>query len=152
MNKKQLLIQQLDQKISLYNELFKITKPQKGWVKTIRTALGISLEQIAKKMHITKQSVRAIEEREKEGTITLKSLQEVAHILDMKLIYALVPKDGSLDALIERKAKELAIKIVQRTSASMKLEDQENSKERIEKAIQEKTEELKREMPKILWD
>ena len=152
MNKKQLLIQQLDQKISLYHELLKITKPQKAWVKTIRTALGISLEQIAKKMHITKQSVRAIEEREKEGKITLKSLQEVAHILDMKLIYALVPKDGSLDALIERKAKELAIKIVQRTSASMKLEDQENSKERIEKAIQEKTEELKREMPKILWD
>lgn len=152
MNKKQLLIQQLDQKTSLYNELLKITRPPKGWVKTIRTALGISLEQIAKKMHITKQSVRAIEEREKEGTITLKSLQEVAHILDMKLIYALVPKEGSLDALIERKAKELAIKIVQRTSASMKLEDQENSKERIEKAIQEKTEELKREMPKILWD
>lgn len=41
--------------------------------------------------------------------------------------------DGSLDALIERKAKALATEIVLRTSNSMKLEDQENSMYRIEK-------------------
>jgi hypothetical protein len=34
----------------------------------------------------------------------------------------------------------------------MTLEDQQNSKERIEKAIKQKTEEIKYEMPKYLWD
>jgi len=34
----------------------------------------------------------------------------------------------------------------------MKLEDQENSENRIKKAIDERTAFLKNEMPKILWD
>jgi len=34
----------------------------------------------------------------------------------------------------------------------MQLEDQGNSKERIEKAIKERTEEIKNELPKVLWD
>ncbi len=152
MSKKQLIIQQLDRKIHAYTSFIQFPMPQIGWIKSIRTALGMSMDQLAQRLNVTRQGVQNIEIREKNESITIKSLHEVADSMDMKLVYALVPKDGSLDALIERKAKELAIKIVQRTSASMKLEDQENSKERIEKAIQEKTEELKREMPKILWD
>ena len=70
----------------------------------------------------------------------------------MQLVYGFVPKDGTLDDLIERKAKELAIRIVSRTSNTMKLEDQENSKQRIKKAIEERTAIIKNEMPKMLWD
>ena len=70
----------------------------------------------------------------------------------MQLVYGFVPNDGSLDALIEKKAMELAKKIVLRTSNTMKLEDQENSKQRIQKAIQERATIIKNEMPKILWD
>ena len=70
----------------------------------------------------------------------------------MKLVYALVPKDGSLEALIDRKARELATYIVERTSQTMKLEDQENSYERIQEAIEERTQVIKYEMPKQLWD
>ena len=47
---------------------------------------------------------------------------------------------------------ELARKIVQRTSTTMKLEDQVNSKERIEKAIKERAAEIINKTPKILWD
>lgn len=93
-----------------------------------------------------------IEQREEQRRITLQSLQDTAEALEMKLVYALVPKDGSLDTLIERRAQELATKIVSRTSNSMKLEDQENSEKRIRKAIQERTAILKQELPKILWD
>jgi hypothetical protein len=70
----------------------------------------------------------------------------------MQLVYALIPKDGSLQALIDRKANELATKIVMRTSQSMKLEDQENSEQRIKQAIQERTIAIKNELPKTLWD
>jgi predicted DNA-binding mobile mystery protein A len=101
---------------------------------------------------MTKQSVREIEQREKDGSITIKSLREAAKALDMQLVYGFVPVDGSLDALIDRKARELAMQIVLRTSNSMKLEDQENSKQRIEKAIEERAALIKHDMPKALWD
>ena len=75
-----------------------------------------------------------------------------AQQLGNKLVYGFVPLDGSLEELIERKAREMAEQIVGRTNATMKLEEQENSQQRIEKAIEERTIALKNEMPKSLWD
>lgn len=152
MNKTNLLIQQLDKKIASYATLKQVAIPPTGWIKAIRNALGMSMQQIGKKLSITKQSIQEIEQREKDGSITLKSLKVVARAMDMQLVYGFVPNDGSLDALIDRKAKDLAKRIVMRTSNTMKLEDQENSNQRIESAIQERANSIKNEMPKILWD
>ncbi|MEI7825466.1 MAG: mobile mystery protein A [Chlorobiaceae bacterium] len=132
--------------------LTEVAIPPTGWVKAIRTALGMSMLQLGKKLSITKQSIQDIEKREQEGAITIKALSELGKALDMRFVYGFVPNDGSLDSLIEKKAAQLATTIVLRTSNTMKLEDQENSRERIKKAIQEKTADLKNEMPKILWD
>ncbi|MBI5916599.1 MAG: mobile mystery protein A [Bacteroidetes bacterium] len=152
MGKKTLQIQQLNSKMLAFAALQQLAMPPTGWVKAIRTSLGISLEQLGKKLSITKQAVTAIEKREQDGSITLKSLKEVAKALDMQLVYGLVPNDGSLEALIDRKAKALATEIVLRTSNTMKLEDQENSRQRIEKAIEERMAAIKNEMPKMLWN
>ena len=152
MDTKRLQISQLEGKLKSYSNIKNIATPPTGWVKAVRLALGMSLQQLANKLSITKQSTQEIEKREKDGSITIKSLRQAAKALDMDLVYGFVPKDGSLDALIERKAKELALKIVIRTSNSMKLEDQENSDLRIKKAIAERTTILKNEMPKMLWD
>lgn len=152
MNKKRLQIEQLDRKLKGFREAIQIPQPDIGWLKTIRVSLGMSLQQVAEKLSITKQSVQEIETREKEGSITLNSLKETANALDMQLVYGLVPKDGTIDDLIERKAKELALRIVSRTSNTMKLEDQENSKQRLQKAIEERTAIIKSEIPKSLWD
>lgn len=152
MSKKSLQIQQLNGKMLAFASLQKITPPPTGWVKAIRTAIGMSMLQLGNRLSITKQSVQDIERREKDGSITIKALKETAKALDMQLIYGFVPNDGSLEALIDRKAKELATHIVQRTSNTMKLEDQENTKQRIEKAIEERAAIIKNEMPKTLWD
>lgn len=152
MNNKTLLIQQLDKKIASYASLQQVAIPPTGWIKAIRNALGMSMRQIGKKLSITKQSVLEIEKRETDGSITLKLLKEVAGAMDMQLVYGFVPNDGSLNALIDRKAKDLAKQIVMRTSNTMKLEDQENSAQRLENAIRERANAIKNEMPKILWD
>lgn len=152
MNKKKLQIEHLESKMESFTKVSVIAIPPTGWVKATRLALGMSLQQLARKLNITKQSVQELEQREKEGSITLKSLSEAAKSLDMKLVYGLVPMDGSLNNLIERKARDLATQIVLRTSNSMKLENQENSEERIRKAINERTNELIQKMPKTLWD
>jgi predicted DNA-binding mobile mystery protein A len=152
MGKKSLQIQQLSSKMLVVASIRKIAPPPTGWIKAVRAALGMSLQQLGNKLSITKQSITDIERREKDGLITIKTLRDAANGLDMELVYGFVPKDGSLEALIERKAQELATQIVLRTSNTMKLEDQGNSKKRIQKAIEERTESLKNEMPKILWD
>lgn len=152
MSKKSLQIQQLNSKMLAYASLQKVAMPPTGWIKAIRTAVGMSMLQLGNKLSITKQSVQDIEKREKDGSVSIKALREAARALDMQLVYGFVPKDGSLELLIERKAKELATQIVLRTSNTMKLEDQENTKLRIEKAIQERATIIKNEMPKILWD
>ena len=152
MGKKSLQLQQLNSKMLTFAALKKVAMPPTGWIKAIRTALGMSMQQLGNKLSITKQSIQDIEQREKDGSITLKALKELGRALDMQFVYGFVPNDGSLDALIEKKAKELATQIVLRTSNTMKLEDQENTKLRIEKAIEERTTLIKNEMPKMLWD
>jgi len=152
MGKKSLQLQQLNNKMLKFASLKQVAIPPTGWIKAIRTAFGMSMQQLGNKLSITKQGIMDIEKREKEGSITIKSLMELGRALDMQLVYGFVPNDGSLDALIERRATDLATKIVLRTSNTMTLEDQGNSKYRIKKAIKERTVEIKNEMPKILWD
>jgi predicted DNA-binding mobile mystery protein A len=150
--KQKLLIEQADTKLKMFKPLEIVIVPKNGWVNTIRTALKMSLRQLGNRMKITSQSVSEIEKREANGTITLKNLKEVANALDMKLVYGFVPKGDSIEKMIERRAREIATNIVLRTSNTMKLEDQENTKSRVQKNIKNKTEEIMDVMPKYLWD
>lgn len=151
-SKQLLLIEQVDRKLKVFRPLKEVVVPEKGWVYTVRTALKMSLRQLAERMNMTPQSVSEIEQRESNETITLKTLREVAHAMDMKLVYGFVPENGSIEKMIEKRAVEIATKIVMRTSNTMKLEHQENSKTRIEKNIRIKAKEITDTMPKYLWD
>ena len=152
MSKKLLQIQQLNSKMQAFRGPAKAGMPPTGWIKAIRAAIGMSLKQMGNKLSITKQSMQDIEKREKEGTITLNALKDAAAALDMQLVYGFMPKDGTLEKMIDRKARDLAAHIVLRTSNTMKLEDQGNSDTRIKKAIDEKAATFKTELPKLLWD
>ena len=152
MGKKSLQLQQLNSKMLGFASLKQVAMPPTGWIKAIRTAIGMSMQQLGNKLNVSKQGVMDIEKREKDGSITIKSLREIARAMDMQLVYGFVPNDGSLDALIEKRATELATHIVMRPAHTMKLEDQANSKKRIETAIRERATAIKNEMPKILWD
>jgi len=67
-------------------------------------------------------------------------------------VYGFIPNQLSLKKMIEERAMILAREIVERTSVSMELEDQKASKNRLEKAIDEKAKEIKTKIPRILWD
>jgi predicted DNA-binding mobile mystery protein A len=152
MRNNKLQFQQLNEKMLQLAGMQHVIVPPTGWIKAIRNGIGMSMEQLGKKLSITKQGVMDIEKREKEGAITIKSMQEIAKAIDMQFVYGFVPVAGSLDQMVEMRALEMARKIVQRTSTTMKLEDQVNSKERIEKAIKERAAEIINKTPKILWD
>ena len=152
MRKNKLQFQQLNEKMDQLTGLQHVIVPPIGWIKAIRNGIGMSMEQLGRKLSITKQGVMDIEKREKEGAITIKSMQEIGKAMDTQFVYGFVPKAGSLEQMIEYRALEIASKIVERTSTTMKLEDQANSKERIEKAIKERATEIINKTPKILWD
>jgi predicted DNA-binding mobile mystery protein A len=152
MRNNKLQFQQLNEKMYQLNGMQHVIVPPIGWIKAIRNGIGMSMEQLGKKLSITKQGVMDIEKREKEGAITIKSMQEIAKAMDTQFVYGFIPKAGSLEQMIETRALEIAAKIVERTSTTMKLEDQANSKERIEKAIKERASEIINKTPKILWD
>lgn len=152
MNNNLLIVRNLDQKLKKMASAQDFIVPTEGWVNLVRNTLKMSLGQLGKRMNMTAQSVREVEVREQEGGISLKSLRDAAEALDMKMVYFFLPKDGSLEKMIEKKALEIATQIVKRTSLTMKLEDQENSPARIQEAIADMTNELKRNVPKQLWD
>ncbi len=152
MKKQKLILDQIDRKILQLRNIEDLSIPSTGWIKAIRQSLGMSMRQLGIKMGITAQSVREIEQRELNDAISLRVLRQFGKSLNMKLVYGFIPLNESLESIVDQRAKEIAKEIVYRTSISMILEDQENNPERISKAIREKAEEIKREMPKYLWD
>jgi len=147
-----LLIEQLDRKFEKFSILNESDIPSKGWIYSIRIAMNMSLAQLARLLKKSIPTVKEIEEREENKNITLKKLMEVAEALDFRFVYSFVPKESSLEKVIEKRAAEIARRIVTRTSHTMKLEDQENRQERLEKAIKDRSEKIKKEVPRYLWD
>ena len=101
MKMKKLIREQLDNKIIKFNELDKVVVPPNGWIYSIRQGINMSLRQLGQRLSITPQSVKEIEEREKNGTISIKVLKQVASALNMQFVYGFVPKDKTLDGMID---------------------------------------------------
>lgn len=150
--RKNILINQLDQRVAPFENTLHVFRPEKGWINNIRISLNMTLAQLAKKLNMTAQGVNKMEEREANNSITLSSLMEVADALDLKLVYALVPKNGSFEELIEKRAKELAESIISRTHHNMSLENQAVNEKFLHNLVEETAAEYKRTVPKKLWD
>ena len=151
-NKKQLALKQLDRKLAPFQGTEKIEIPAEGWIKIIRNSLNMTLEQLGKKLSMTKTGAKNLEAREASGTISIKYLKEVAMALDMKFVYGFVPKQGSFEKLVALKATDLAQKIVLRTNHTMSLENQAVDQTHLKEAIEELASEIKREVRKSIWD
>jgi predicted DNA-binding mobile mystery protein A len=109
-------------------------------------------DQLGAKLKLTKGAIQKIEEREAAGQITINKLRDIGQALDMQFVYGFVPKDGTIDNLINSKAEKLAKEIVLRTNQNMKLEDQGIGNDKINISIKDLAIEIKREMRKSLWD
>ena len=56
-------------------------KPARGWLRAVRSVLGFSQEQVAKKISMTRQSYAGLEAAEQRGAISLNSLQRAAEAI-----------------------------------------------------------------------
>ena len=142
---------QLDKKLSPLKNL-KLPKPKSGWLRSIRLALGMPQNALAKRLKIKSQSLVDIEKSEQSGKISLATLERVAAELNCDVFYTLIPCT-SLKDTIEQQAERAATKIVDRANLHMDLESEATSKKFQARRIQEiKDELLRSNSNKKLWE
>ena len=100
-----------------------LRRPRGGWARAIRSALGMTVAQLAARIGVSQPSVSQIEKSEAAGRIRLDTLQRVAEALDCELVYALVPR-RPLNAVVSDRRRALALQRYRRTAHSMALENQ----------------------------
>jgi predicted DNA-binding mobile mystery protein A len=112
---------QLDNRLT---QLPPLESPTTGWIRTIREALGMTMAQLGKRLGISPQSLRNLEERERKGTISVAKLREAAEAMDCELKIAFVPR-SSLEATVQAQAARRATEQRDRLIHTMRLESQE---------------------------
>ncbi|GAO99016.1 helix-turn-helix protein [Caedimonas varicaedens] len=125
--------------------------PSQGWIKTIRMALKMTSKQLGKRIQKTQQNVSILEKNEVEGTITLQSLEEMARVLNCKFYYAFIPED-SLEERFKKQILKKAQEEMAYISHSMRLENQDTSREEIEHQMKEIARELEQKNTQRIWD
>ncbi len=148
---KQIIRDQYRSKIDQLIDIKRIKSPKEGWIRTLRTALGMSSPQLATRLGVSKSQASQMERMEMEDRITLKQLRRVADEFNCDLLYALVPRQ-SIETMIREQAEKKAQNLVKKTDVQMKLEAQQLPKEMLERQIEVETERLIKELPRDLWE
>jgi predicted DNA-binding mobile mystery protein A len=91
-----LRLKQLDRTLESFRAAQALPRPQKGWIRAIREAMGVSAGEVGRILGTSRQLPLQFEKAEADDSITLKSLRSVAHAMDCDLVYALVPRAGSM--------------------------------------------------------
>ena len=137
-----LRLKQLDRALEPFRAAREVPRPSKGWIRNIRQALGISSGELARRLGTSRQLPLQLEKGEAEDRITLSCLRAAASALDCDLVYALVPRAGSMQELIEDRARAEAKNRVLGVEHSMALEDQAVG--RVDEAVEAETRRLVR--------
>lgn len=146
-----LRVRQLDQSLGSFRSLMERRPPEGGWARTIREAIGMSQRQLAERMGVSKRTIQSAERNEARRKIQLESLQALAEGLDCELVYAFVPRE-SLQASLEKRADDLARRMVETVSISMELEEQGVPDDERQRQIEELASDLLASRPRDFWD
>lgn len=109
MRSTQLLLQQLDRTLRAAAASPPPAAPRGGWLKAVRSALGVSTRQLATRLGVTHSAIVQAEGAEASGSISLGRLRHMADALDCDLRYVLIPRTPlaeQVDTQAERKARE----------------------------------------------
>lgn len=138
---------QLDVKLS---QLRDFTPLPRGYIREIREALEMSSYQLADRIGVSQSTVMDLENSERNGTISLNSLERAAAALGCKLVYALVP-ESSLEQIVAEQSQLRAKEISSTIFRSMGLEQQAATDADNQMLIQELAEDVLRKGKRELW-
>lgn len=121
---RQLRLEQTDRALQPFAGTRSVSRPRRGWLRAVREALGITRQDVARAMRRFPQNVSFFEKSESADRITLQTLRRYAEAMDCQLVYAIVPKAGTLTEAVEERARKKAEKEVRAVEHTMALEDQ----------------------------
>jgi len=125
--------------------------PPEGWLRKVRSALGMSGTEVAKKLGVTRARVTKAEHAELTGGITLKSMQAIAEAMGCRFVYAVIPPSGRIEDIIIAQARKKALSLVGTTSTHMALENQKLPDDKIAQEVERLTREIAQERPSDFW-
>jgi predicted DNA-binding mobile mystery protein A len=143
-------LRQLDERLEKVRELGALEAPSDGWVRTLRQALGMTTEQLAARMGVTRQAVLQLEVAEQRRTATWTTLRKAANAMDCEVVYAVLPR-GSLNQVLLRQGRKQAEKHVNRIAHSMKLDAHVVAPAEQERQVEELAAHLAAERSRGLW-
>jgi predicted DNA-binding mobile mystery protein A len=147
---RRLILQQLGARVEKFKWSTEVGPPVKGWIKSIRKALGMSGSQLAERMNVAQPRISRLEKDELTGSVTLKTMRQAAEAMDCVFVYAIVPRT-SLDDVIQTQAEIVAKERLSRSSHTMMLEDQQLSNCEQKRMWKDMVDDLVRECPRDLW-
>ena len=93
--------QRLDEALLGFRVAQKAEGATEGWLRAIRQAAGFSVDEVARRLGVSRREIFRLEKAEKESRIQLGSLRQAAGALDCELVYALAPRKGTLRDLAD---------------------------------------------------
>jgi predicted DNA-binding mobile mystery protein A len=82
-------------------------RPECGWIRAIRDALGMSTFELGERMGVTPSRVRQMERAEAAGSMELATLERAARALNCRFCYVIVPNEP-LELMVRHQALEKA--------------------------------------------
>ena len=129
-----------------------VANPKEGWISTVRKALDMSAAQLGRIIGKTRANVSAAERSELDERATFKTLKTLAEAMGCKLVYAIIPHEGSIEDLIRKQAHKKAVALVEQANTHMALEEQSLSEEKIKEEIDRLTLEIINKNPSDFWE
>ncbi len=125
-------------------------RPQEGWVRTVRTALGMSGPQLARRLGVTKARISKVERDEPLGKVTLKTMHRMAEAMNCRFVYAVIP-DREVERVLRDQAMKKATERVRVASTHMALEAQALGEEKLSAETERIASEIMNTMPSDFW-
>lgn len=100
-----------------------LARPNQGWIRAIRQALGMTAQQLGRRLGVTQATLSGLEASEINGSIRLATLRKAAEAMNCTLVYALVP-NTSLEETVQEQARKVANEQLEPVEHTMLLENQ----------------------------
>ncbi len=134
-----------------YTRFGNFSMPPSGWLRMVRNALGMSGVQLAKRLGVTKARISKAEQDELTGSVTLKTMQNMAQAMNCRFVYAIVP-DNKIEEIIKKRAYQKAREQIKSASTQMALEAQSLNDKQLSFAVDELASEIIDKMHSDLWN
>jgi predicted DNA-binding mobile mystery protein A len=152
MSVKNIISKQYQDKVNIAaTKMRNVGTPLEGWLRTARKALGMSVAQLARRLGVTRAQVYNTEKGELNGSVTIKTLQNMAEAMRCRLVYAVVP-EHDVEKILAARAKKKAMKMVEEANKHMALEEQALSEKQIAFEVERLQREMLKDLPINFWN